>query len=120
MINAAKYAQGVASLDYKLSGRLDANMDPILPSIKGSGVFALDKIKLKGFKLMNTIAKDTENKKLVDPELAGAQIKSSIANNLMTIERTRMRIAGFRPKCTFVFFLTLWSIKTDLLQMLGI
>ncbi len=38
MINATEYAQGVASLDYKLSGRLDANMDPILPSIKGSGV----------------------------------------------------------------------------------
>lgn len=98
MVTAAEYAQGVASLDYKLSGRLDANMDLILPSIKGSGVFALDKIKLKGFKLMNTIAKDTENKELADPELAGVQIKSSIANNLMTIERTRMRIAGFRPR----------------------
>ncbi len=47
---------------------------------------------------MNTIAKDTENKKLAYPELAGVQIKSSIANNLMTIERTRMRIAGFRPR----------------------
>jgi AsmA protein len=98
MVTAAEYAQGVASLDYRLSGRLDANMDPVLPSIKGEGVFALDKVKLKGFKLMNNIAKDTENKELADPELAGVQIKSSIANNLITIERTRMRIAGFRPR----------------------
>ncbi|MCH6200038.1 AsmA family protein [Aquiflexum sp. LQ15W] len=98
MVTAAEYAQGVASLDYRLSGRLDANMDPVLPSIKGEGVFALDKVKLKGFKLMNSIAKDTENKELADPELAGVQIKSSIANNLITIERTRMRIAGFRPR----------------------
>jgi AsmA protein len=98
MVTAAAYAQGIASLDYKLSGRLNANMDPILPSIKGEGVFALDKVKLKGFKLMNNIAKDTENNDLADPELAGVQIKSSIANNLITIERTRMRIAGFRPR----------------------
>lgn len=98
MVTAAEYAQGIASLDYKLSGRLDANMDPILPSIKGEGIFALDKVKLKGFKLMNNIAKNTENKELEDPELAGVQIKSSIANNLITIERTRMRIAGFRPR----------------------
>ncbi|MCS4435408.1 AsmA-like C-terminal region-containing protein [Aquiflexum gelatinilyticum] len=98
MVSAAEYAQGIASLDYKLSGRLDANMNPVLPSIKGEGIFALDKVKLKGFKLMNSIAKDTENKELADPELAGVQIKSNIANNLMTIERTRMRIAGFRPR----------------------
>jgi AsmA protein len=98
MVTAAEYAQGIASLDYKLSGRLDANMDPVLPSIKGEGVFALDKVKLKGFKLMNNIAKDTENGELADPELAGVQIKSSIVNNLITIERTRMRIAGFRPR----------------------
>jgi AsmA protein len=98
MVTAAEFAQGIASLDYKLSGRLDANMNPVLPSIKGEGIFALDKVKLKGFKLMNNIAKDTENKELADPELAGVQIKSSIANNLMTIERTRMRIAGFRPR----------------------
>ena len=98
MVTAAEYAQGIASLDYKLSGRLDANMDPVLPSIKGEGVFALDKIKLKGFKLMNSIAKDTENKELADPDLEGVQIRSSIANNLITIERTRMRIAGFRPR----------------------
>ena len=98
MVTAAAYATGTASLDYQLSGRLDANMQPVMPSIKGEGVFGLDNIKLKGFKLMNTIANRTENAELQDPDLADVSIKSSIANNLITIERTRMRIAGFRPR----------------------
>jgi AsmA protein len=98
MASAAAYASGKASLDYQLSGKLDANMYPILPSIKGEGVLGLDDIKLKGFKLMNTIAKETDNADISDPNLADVQIKTKIANNLMTIERTRMRIAGFRPR----------------------
>ncbi|SMD44535.1 AsmA protein [Aquiflexum balticum DSM 16537] len=98
IVTAAAYATGTASLDYQLSGRLDANMQPVMPSIKGEGVFGLDNIKLKGFKLMNTIANRTENSELQDPDLADVSIKSSIANNLITIERTRMRIAGFRPR----------------------
>jgi AsmA protein len=98
MVTAAAYATGIASLDYQLSGRLDANMQPVMPSIKGNGILGLDNIKLKGFKLMNTIANRTENTELQDPDLADVSIKSSIANNLLTIERTRMRIAGFRPR----------------------
>lgn len=98
MASAAAYASGKASLDYQLAGKLDANMYPILPSIKGEGVLGLDDIRLKGFRLMNKIAKDTENSELEDPSLSKVQIKTRIANNLMTIERTRMRIAGFRPR----------------------
>ncbi|MCF1752938.1 AsmA family protein [Mariniradius sediminis] len=98
MASAAAYASGKASLDYKLSGKLDANMYPVMPSIQGEGVLGLDDIRLKGFKLMNTIAKDTDNAELRDPSLSNVQIKTKIANNLMTIERTRMRIAGFRPR----------------------
>lgn len=95
---AAAYASGKASLDYQLSGRLDPNMYPVLPSIKGEGILGLDEIKLKGFKLMNAIAKDTDNNELTDPQLSQVQIKTKISNNLMTIDRTRMRIAGFRPR----------------------
>lgn len=98
MASAAAYASGKASLDYTLSGKLDDEMYPILPSIIGEGVLGLDDIRLKGFKLMNTIAKDTDNAELEDPSLSDVQIRTSIANNLMTIERTRMRIAGFRPR----------------------
>jgi AsmA protein len=98
MVTAAEYAEGIASLDYGLSGRLDANMNPVYPSIVGGGTLGLKKIKLKGFRLMNSIARTTENEELSDPDLSDVLIKSSISNNLITIERTRMRIAGFRPR----------------------
>lgn len=98
MASFAEYATGQASLTYEIAGRLDANMEPVLPSIKGEGVLGLKAIKLKGFKLMNSIAKETENNELEDPELNDVEIYTSIANNLMTIPRTRMRIAGFRPR----------------------
>ncbi|WP_283411346.1 AsmA-like C-terminal region-containing protein [Algoriphagus winogradskyi] len=98
MASFAKYASGQASLSYELSGRLDANMEPVLPSITGAGTLGLKAIKLKGFKLMNSIAKETENNELEDPDLNDVEIHTSIANNLMTIPRTKIRIAGFRPR----------------------
>ena len=73
-------------------------MEPVLPSITGEGTLGLKAIKLKGFKLMNSIAKETENNELEDPDLNDVEIYTSIANNLMTIPRTKMRIAGFRPR----------------------
>ncbi|WP_035455887.1 AsmA-like C-terminal region-containing protein [Algoriphagus terrigena] len=98
MVSFAEFAEGKASLDYKLSGRLDANMYPVLPSIKGGGTLGLKSVKLKGFKLMNTMAEKTENAELNDPELNDIEISSSIENNLITIPRTKMKIAGFRPR----------------------
>ncbi|WP_339864145.1 AsmA-like C-terminal region-containing protein [uncultured Algoriphagus sp.] len=98
MASFAEYASGQASLNYELAGRLDANMEPVLPSITGEGTLGLKAIKLKGFKLMNSIAKETENNELEDPDLNDVEIYTSIANNLMTIPRTKMRIAGFRPR----------------------
>lgn len=98
MVSFAEYAEGKASLDYKLSGRLNADMYPVLPSIKGGGTLGLKSVKLKGFKLMNTVAEKTENEELNDPQLNDIEIKTSIENNLITIPRTRMRIAGFRPR----------------------
>jgi AsmA protein len=98
MVTFAEFAEGKASLDYKLSGRLDANMAPVFPSIQGEGTLGLKSIKLKGFKLMNAMAEKTENEELHDPELNDIEIKTSIKDNLITIPRTRMKIAGFRPR----------------------
>ena len=39
------------------------------------------------------------NKDSIDnPDLEGVNIKSTIANNIITIERSKMRVAGFRPR----------------------
>lgn len=98
MASFAEYASGIASLSYHLEGKINAQMEPVLPSIKGKGVLGLKEVKLKGFKLMNTIAKETENTELEDPNLNDVEIETSIENNLLTIPRTKMRIAGFRPR----------------------
>lgn len=94
----AEYANGIASLNYNLEGKINAQMEPILPSIKGKGVLGFKEVKLKGFKLMNTIAKETESSELEDPDLNDVEIETTIENNLLTIPRTRLRIAGFRPR----------------------
>ena len=98
MVSFAEFAEGKASLVYELSGRLDANMYPVFPSIKGEGILGLKAIKLQGFKLMNAMAENTENEELKDPELNDIEIKTTIENNLITIPKTRMKIAGFRPR----------------------
>ena len=98
MVTSAKGVEGIVSLNYSLLGKLDANMHPIMPSVKGGGVLTLKKVKLKGFKLMDAVSKATEKESLINPDLTEVNIKSTIANNIMTIERTKLRIAGFRPR----------------------
>lgn len=98
MATSAAYASGIVGLDYTLSGRLDANMNPVYPSLKGGGVLSVKKIKLKGFKLLNAVSSSTGKGDIKDPDLSQVEIKSNIHNNILTINRTKMRIAGFRPR----------------------
>lgn len=98
MVPFAAYAEGLAGLNYEIAGRLNANMEPVYPSLVGKGSLILSNVKLKGFKLGNSIAEKTEHSELKDPELKEVEIQTTLANNLMTIPRTRMRIAGFRPR----------------------
>jgi AsmA protein len=97
LATAAEKAEGIVSLDYHLNGRLDANMYPVYPSLKGGGALTLDKIKVKGLKLFGAVSKET-NKNINDPELSKVVLKTTIQNNLIKLERTKMRIAGFRPR----------------------
>ncbi len=98
MATSAKSVKGIVSLDYQIAGRLDENMHPVLASIKGGGILSIKSVKLKGLKLMDEVGKATEKDALTDPDLSKVNIKTTIANNIMTIERTRMKIAGFRPR----------------------
>jgi AsmA protein len=99
MASSAKSASGIVSLDYKLSGKLNSNMRPVYPSLKGGGVLTLKQIKVKGFKLFGAVGKQTGHDSLSKPsDVSKVDIKTTIANNIITIERTKMRIAGFRPR----------------------
>ncbi|MFI5159907.1 MAG: AsmA family protein [Sphingobacteriales bacterium] len=99
MATSAKSAAGIVSLDYKLSGKLDKNMHPIYPSLKGGGTLTLKQVKVKGFKLFGSVAKATGKDSMAKTSDASkVDIKTTIANNIITIERTKMRFAGFRPR----------------------
>lgn len=95
LASSAANAQGVISLDYTLSGDLDGNMHPVYPSLKGGGTIVLSKVKVKGMKLFGQVSKET-SKDVNDPDLAGVHLSSSIADNIITIQRTRMKISLFR------------------------
>jgi AsmA protein len=95
LATSASKAQGIISLDYKLAGRLDGNMHPVYPSLKGGGVVAISKVKVKGLKLFGEVSKET-NKDVNDPDLSKVELKTTIASNLITIERTRMKISAFK------------------------
>lgn len=98
MVSMAKDAYGTISLNYTLAGKLNKDMAPILPSLIGGGSLKLDDIQFKGFNLLGAIAKETDAESLEDGKLSDVEIRSSVENNVLTIERTRMKMAGFRPR----------------------
>ncbi|HEY1215317.1 MAG TPA: AsmA-like C-terminal region-containing protein, partial [Bryobacteraceae bacterium] len=95
MAASAAKAQGIISLDYTLAGRLDGNMRPVYPSLKGGGTLSIRKVKVKGLKLFGEVSKQT-NKDVNDPDLSKVDLKTTIANNLINIGRTRMKVSVFK------------------------
>jgi AsmA protein len=95
MATSAAKAQGIISLDYQLAGRLDGNMHPVYPSLKGGGTLSIRKVKVKGLKLFGEVSKQT-NRDVNDPDLSKVDFKTTIANNLINIERTRMKVSAFK------------------------
>jgi AsmA protein len=99
MATSAANAEGIVSLDYKLSGKLNGDMKPVYPSLKGGGVLSVKKVKVKGFKLFSAVGKTTGRDSLGGKnDVSKVDIKTTIANNIITIQRTKMRMAGFRPR----------------------
>lgn len=98
MATSAEHVQGIVSLDYKLAGKLNSDMKPVYPSLKGGGVLSVKQVKVYGLKLLSAVGKQTGHDSVGHGDVKKVDIKSTIANNIMTIERTKMRIAGFRPR----------------------
>jgi AsmA protein len=93
---SAGKCEGTVSLDYSLKGKLDGNMKPVYPSLEGNGVISLKKIKVLGLKLFTAMGTNLGKEKIKNPDLAKVDIKSSIKNNVITIEKTKLKFAGFR------------------------
>ena len=93
---SAGKCEGIVSLEYSLKGKLDGGMNPIYPSLEGGGVLTLKKIKVLGLQLFTAMSKNLQRDKIKDPDLSKVEIKTSIKNNVITLERTKMKISGFR------------------------
>ena len=93
---SAGKCEGIVSLDYNLKGRLDGSMNPVYPSLEGGGVLSLQKIKVMGLKLFTDMSKNLEKEKIKNPDLSKVDLKTTIKNNVITLEKTKMKISGFR------------------------
>jgi AsmA protein len=96
MATAAASAQGIVSLDYKVKGKLDGNMQAIYPSLEGGGVLSVKKVKMKGFRLFNAVSSKTGKDSIANPDVSKVDIKSRIKNNIITIDRFKIKMLGFR------------------------
>ncbi len=96
MATAAGSSQGIVSLKYSLKGRLDKNMQPVYPSLAGGGVLSVKAVKVKGFRLFNSISKKTGKDSIANPDVTKVDIRSTVKNNLVTVERFKIKMAGFR------------------------
>ncbi|PBJ13274.1 AsmA-like C-terminal region-containing protein [Flavobacterium sp. ACN6] len=98
MATAAEKAQGIVSLDYQLKGRLNGNMDPVYPSLVGGGTLSVKDVKVRGLKMFNAVSKQTSSESMKNPDLSKVDIKTTIKNNIITVERFKFKFAGFRPR----------------------
>jgi AsmA protein len=98
LATSAGKAEGIVSLDYTLKGKLNGEMYPVLPSLEGGGTVSLKKIKVSGLKLFNDISKNTQKEGLSNPDMSKVDIKSTIKNNLITLEQFKFKVSGIRLK----------------------
>jgi AsmA protein len=98
MASAAEKAQGIVSVDYQLKGRLNGNMDPVYPSLAGGGTLSVKDVKVRGLKMFNAVSKATSSESMQNPDLSKVDIKTTIKNNIITVERFKFKFAGFRPR----------------------
>lgn len=98
MATAAANAEGIISLDYKVAGKLNDEMLPIYPSLAGGGILSVKNVKMKGFKMFGAVSKKTGKDGIKNPDLSKVDIKTTIKNNIITVERFKFKVAGFRPR----------------------
>lgn len=96
LASSAEHASGIISIDYALSGKLNEKMYPIYPTLAGGGVLSVKNVKFKNWKLFNTVSSTSGKNDLKDPDLSKIDVKSSIKNNLITIEKMKFKTGGFR------------------------
>jgi len=94
--SSAGKCEGIISLDYSLKGKMGAGMNPILPSLEGGGTLTLEKVSVMGLNLFTAMSRNLEREELGNPDLSRVELRTTMKDNVITLEKTRMKIAGFR------------------------
>jgi AsmA protein len=97
MATSAKDVSGIVSLDYKLKGDFDANMNPIYPSLEGGGVVNLRDVAVKNLKMLSVIGDKVGADAFNNPDMKGVNIETHIKNNLIHIEGFTFKVSVLRP-----------------------
>ena len=100
LLTSAAAVKGKVSLDYSLNGILNDSLYPVMNTLNGGGVLSIKNPSFKGFKLFAAIGKKTGKDSLNEKRTAKqtVQLKTTIANNIITIEKVKLKVAGFRPR----------------------
>jgi len=97
MATSAKNVSGIVSLDYKLKGDFDQDMNPIYPSLEGGGVVNLRDVAVKNLKMLSVIGDNVGADAFNNPDMKGVNIETHIKNNLIHIDEFKFKVSVLRP-----------------------
>ncbi|UKT62984.1 AsmA-like C-terminal region-containing protein [Pedobacter mucosus] len=97
LATSAKDVNGIVSIDYKLKGDFDQNMNPIYPSLEGGGVVNLRDVEVKNLKMLSVIGDNVGADAFNNPDMKGVNIKTHIKNNLIHVEEFKFKVSVLRP-----------------------
>src|SRR5690606_15006866 len=93
MVTAAKDAQGIINIDYKIKGDFDENMKPIYPSLEGGGVINLKDVQVKNLKMFAVLGQETGADDFNNPDMKGVNIETHIDNNVIHVDKFTFKVS---------------------------
>ncbi|WP_345949304.1 AsmA-like C-terminal region-containing protein [Mucilaginibacter sp. PAMB04274] len=97
MATSAKDVSGIVSMNYKLKGDFDQNMNPIYPSLEGGGVVNLRDVAVKNLKMLSVIGDNVGADAFNNPDMKGVNIETHIKDNLIHIKEFKFKVSVLRP-----------------------
>ncbi len=97
MATSAKDVSGIVSLDYKLKGDFDQNMNPIYPSLEGGGVVNLKDVAVKNLKMLSVVGDNAGIDAFNHPDMQGVNIVTHIKDDLIHIDKFTFKVSILRP-----------------------
>ena len=97
MATSAKDVTGIVSLNYKLKGDFDQNMNPIYPSLEGGGVVNLKDVAVKNLKMLSVVGDNSGIDAFNHPDMKGVNIETHIKDNLIHIDKFTFKVSILRP-----------------------